>query len=93
MDVFAVDPSSLPRMIGRIASTAFDVLSGLSIGGELSDPKVTEEWCRVFPLEFASVVYIPLTFFEGKIARVLVTTIETVEITVLTPSNEDRTGR
>ena len=93
MAAFAVDPSSLPKRIGRIASTAFEILSGLSIGGELSDPKVTEEWCRVFPLEFASVLYFPLTFVEGKIARVLVTTIEMVEITVLPPSNEDKTGR
>lgn len=94
MAAFVVDLSLLPWMIGRIASTAFEILSDSSIGGESSGPKVVEEWCRVIPfIVFAMVVCFALTGVEGRIVRVLVTTIETVEIIVLPLSTEDKVGR
>ena len=94
MAAIGVDPSPLPRRIGRIESTAFEILSGLSIEGETSGPKVFKEWCRVISfIVFATLVYFALTGVEGIIVRVLVTTIETVEITVLPLSAEDKIGR
>lgn len=89
-----VNPSLLPRMIGRIASTALEIWSDSSIGGESSGPKVVEEWYRVIPfIVFANVVCFAVIGVEGRIVRALVTTIETVEIIVLPFSTEDKAGR
>lgn len=89
-----VDPSLLPWMIGRIASTALEILPDLSIGGESSGPRVFEEWCKVIPfIVFAMVVCFALTDVEGRIVKVLVTRIETVEIIVLPLSAKDKVGR
>lgn len=94
MAAFVVDPSLLPSSIGRVASTAFEKLSDLLIGDESSGPKVLDEWCRVIPfIVFAIVVCFALTGVESRIVRVLVTTIETVEIIVLPISTENKIGR
>lgn len=94
MAACVVNPSLLPRMIGRIALTALEIWSDSSIGGESSGPKMDEEWYRVIPfIVFANVVCFALTGVEGTIVRVLVTTIETVEIIVLPFSTEDKAGK
>lgn len=55
---------------------------------------MVEERYRVIPfIVFENVVCFALTGVEGRIVRILVTTIETVEIIVLPVSTEDKAGR